>query len=35
MGIDRFGESAPFEEVYEHLGLTVEKVVENGLSLTK
>jgi len=35
MGIDRFGESAPYEEVYEHLGLTVEKVVENGLSLTK
>jgi len=35
MGISRFGESAPFEEVYEHLGLTVEKVVENGLSLVK
>lgn len=35
MGINRFGESAPYEEVYEHLGLTVEKVVENGLSLVK
>ncbi len=35
MGIDRFGESAPYEEVYEHLGLTAEKVVENGLSLVK
>lgn len=35
MGIDRFGESAPYEEVYEHLGLTVEKVVENGLSITQ
>lgn len=35
MGIDRFGESAPYEEVYEHIGLTVEKVVENGLSLTQ
>jgi len=35
MGIDRFGESAPFEEVYEHLGLTAEKVVENSLSLLK
>jgi len=35
MGIDRFGESAPFEEVYEHLGLTAAKVVENGLSLVK
>ncbi|MFO7848009.1 MAG: transketolase [Balneolaceae bacterium] len=35
MGIDRFGESAPFKEVYEHLGLTAEKLVENGLSLVK
>lgn len=35
MGIDRFGESAPYEEVYEYLGLTVEKVVENGLSITQ
>lgn len=35
MGIDRFGESAPFEQVYEHLGLTAEKVVENGLALVK
>ncbi|REL38144.1 transketolase [Rhodohalobacter sp. SW132] len=35
IGIDRFGESAPYEEVYEELGLTAEKVVENGLSLTK
>jgi len=35
MGIDRFGESAPYEEVYEHLGLTVAKVVENGLSLVQ
>jgi transketolase len=30
MGIDRYGESAPYEEVYEHLGLTVEKIVENA-----
>jgi transketolase len=35
MGIDRFGISAPYEEVYEELGLTVEKVVENGLSLSQ
>ncbi len=35
MGIDRFGESAPFEQVYEHLGLTAEKVVDNGLALVK
>jgi len=33
MGIDRYGESAPFEQVYEHLGLTVEKIVENANSL--
>ena len=34
IGIDRYGESAPFEEIYEELGLTAEKVVEAGLSLT-
>lgn len=33
MGIDRYGESAPFEQVYEHLGLTVEKILENAASL--
>jgi transketolase len=33
MGIDRYGESAPCEEVYEHLGLTVENVVENARRL--
>ena len=26
-GIDRFGESAPYKKVYEHLGLSVEKIV--------
>lgn len=35
MGIDRFGESAPFEQVYEHLGLTVESVVEEAEKLMK
>ncbi|MDZ7756877.1 transketolase [Rhodohalobacter sp.] len=35
MGIDRFGESAPYEEVYEHLGLTVDKIVENAKTLLK
>ncbi|PKD45058.1 transketolase [Rhodohalobacter barkolensis] len=35
MGIDRYGESAPYEEVYEHLGLTVEKIVENAKTLLK
>ncbi|WP_069130855.1 transketolase [Rhodohalobacter halophilus] len=33
MGIDRYGESAPYEEVYEHLGLTVDKIVENAKTL--
>jgi len=27
LGIDRFGESAPYKEVYEHLNLSVEKIV--------
>ena len=35
MGIDRYGESAPYEEVYEHLGLTVENIVENANRLLK
>jgi transketolase len=28
LGVDRFGESAPGPEVYRHLGLTVERLVE-------
>lgn len=35
MGIDRYGESAPYEEVYEHLGLTVDRIVENANKLLK
>ncbi len=27
LGIDRFGESAPYKKVYEHLDLSVEKIV--------
>ena len=27
VGIDKFGESAPYKEVYEHLNLSVEKIV--------
>ena len=27
MGLDRFGASAPYERIYEELGLTVEKIV--------
>jgi transketolase len=28
IGLDRFGESAPFEEIYQNLGLTAEAMVE-------
>src|SRR5205085_3931420 len=28
LGIERFGASAPYKEIYEHLGLTVDKLVE-------
>ena len=28
IGIDRYGASAPYEKVYEELGMTVEKIVE-------
>ena len=28
IGIDTFGESAPYEELYDHFGITTEKVVE-------
>merc|ERR1711981_474545 len=27
LGIDRFGESAPYKKVYEHLNLSAEKIV--------
>lgn len=33
MGIDRFGTSAPFEEAYEHLGLTADAIVKNAEKL--
>lgn len=32
IGIDSFGESAPYQELYEHFGITVEKIVEAALS---
>lgn len=28
IGIDTFGESAPYQELYEHFGITVEKIVK-------
>lgn len=33
MGLDRFGTSAPYEEAYEHLGLTVDAIIKNAEKL--
>jgi transketolase len=33
MGVDRFGASAPYERIYEELGLTVDKIVANVRTL--
>jgi len=33
LGLTRFGASAPYEKIYEHLGLTVQKVVDAATSL--
>ncbi len=30
VGVDRFGASAPYEDVYQHLGLTVEAIVSRA-----
>lgn len=35
MGIDKYGESAPYLDVFEHLGLTTANVVENAKKLLK
>ena len=35
MGIETFGESAPFKEVYSHFNLTSAKVVEFAIKITK
>ncbi|MFY0684449.1 MAG: transketolase [Balneola sp.] len=35
IGIDSFGESAPYEELYEHFGITSEKIVEAVLAQSK
>src|SRR5687767_2827525 len=29
LGIERFGASAPYKEIYEHLGITVDKIVQS------
>jgi transketolase len=33
LGLDRFGASAPYEKIYEELGITVQKVVEAAKAL--
>jgi len=33
LGIERFGASAPYKELYEHLGLSVAKIVEKAKEL--
>jgi transketolase len=33
IGIDRFGESAPAGELFEHFGFTVDNVVANAKEL--
>lgn len=33
LGIDRFGESGPYESLYEHFGITAEKIAEAVRSL--
>ena len=33
LGIERFGASAPYKEIYEHFGLTVDKLVETAKKL--
>jgi transketolase len=35
VGMDTFGESGPAKEVYEHFGITAEKVVELGAELVQ
>lgn len=33
MGVDRFGESAPYKDIFNHLGLTVDRIVEKAKKL--
>ena len=35
LGLSRFGASAPYEKIYEHLGMTVQKVVEAAKSVAR
>jgi transketolase len=33
IGIERFGASAPYKEIYEHLGITVNGIVNTARQL--
>jgi len=35
MGVDRFGASAPYQEIYRHLGLTVEQIIQKAQMLLR
>ena len=35
IGVDHFGASAPYEEIYEHFGLTTERLVEEAREMLK
>jgi len=35
IGLDRFGESAPYQEIYADLGLTPERIVREAKALLK
>jgi len=35
VGVDRFGASAPYKEIYQHFGLTPERVAQEALALLK
>ena len=35
LGLTRYGASAPYEKIYEHLGITVQKVVEAARGLVE
>jgi transketolase len=35
MGIERFGASAPYQRIYQELGLTVENVVRRAKELLR
>ncbi len=35
IGVDRYGASAPYQEIYQHLGLTVEHLVDRATALLR